>query len=337
MHSILILGCGSIGERHLRCFQKTKRATVAACDTNPSLVQAMADRYGADTFVDYGAALRQPFDAVVICTPAHLHVPMARAALEAGKHVLIEKPLSQSLAGVDSLLQAHASSGRHASVAYIYRVVPVLAAAGAFLREGSLGPVLQATLNSGQHFPAMRPPHTVPYHQTYYRDRQTGGGAIQDAITHLANWVESVVGPTDSVLCDCAHLALPHVEVEDTVHIAARHGGTLVSYTLNQFQAPNESTLQFNTALGSVRIELHLQRWGVMKLGEPGWTWHECPVPERDTNFILQADAFLDQIEGQPSRLCSLADAVQTLRFNLAALASADAGGARVHCLALQG
>jgi predicted dehydrogenase len=336
MHSILILGCGSIGERHLRCFQKTNRATVAACDSNPTLLQAMAERYGASTFTDYAAALREPFDAVVVCTPAHLHIPLARAALEAGKHVLIEKPLSQSLTGVDALLEIHASSGLKASVAYIYRVIPVMAAASAFIMEGSLGPVLQVTLNSGQHFPAMRPSHTVPYHQTYYRDRRTGGGAIQDALTHLANWVESVIGPTESVLCDCDHLALPQVEVEDTVHIAARHGGTLVSYTLNQFQAPNESTLQFNTALGSVRIELHLQRWGVMKLGEPDWTWHECPVPERDTNFMTQASAFLDQIEGLPSRLCSLADAVQTLRFNLAALASADSGGARVRCAALQ-
>ncbi len=336
MHSILILGCGSIGERHLRCFQKTARAQVAACDTNPDLLRAIEERYKAPTFSDYAAALNEAFTAVVICTPAQLHVPLARLALEAGKHVLIEKPLSQSLAGVDGLMQAHASSGRQVSVAYIYRVIPVLVAASAFLREGSLGPVLQVTLNSGQHFPAMRPAHTAPYHQTYYRERRTGGGAIQDALTHLANWVESVVGPTDSVICDCAHLALPHVEVEDTVHIAARHIGTLVSYTLNQFQAPNESTLQFNTALGSVKIELHRQRWGVMNVGEQEWVWQDCPIPDRDTNFIEQANAFLDQIEGRPSRLCSLADAVQTLRFNLAALASADAGGARVHCSSLQ-
>lgn len=336
MHSILIVGCGSIGERHLRCFRKTSRARVAACDTNPELLQAMQERYGAPTFTDYAAALREPFSAVVICTPAQLHVPLARQALNAGKHVLIEKPLSQSLAGIDGLIQAHASSGRQAAVAYIYRVIPALAAASAFLREGSLGPVLQVTLSSGQHFPAMRPPHTAPYHQTYYRDRRTGGGAIQDALTHLANWVESVIGPTDSVLCDCAHLALPHVEVEDTVHLAARHGPALVSYTLNQFQAPNESTIQLNTALGSVKIELHQQRWGVMKVGEQDWTWRECPVSDRDANFVMQANAFLDQIEGHPSRLCSLADAVQTLRFNLAALASADAGGQRVHCADLQ-
>jgi hypothetical protein len=73
-----------------------------------------------------------------------------------------------------------------------------------------------------------------------------------------------------------------------------------------------------------------------MKVGGQDWDWRECPVADRDANFIGQANAFLDQIEGQQSRLCSLAEAVQTLRFNLAALASADAGGLRVHCPTIQ-
>ena len=81
-----------------------------------------------------------------------------------------------------------------------------------------------------------------------------------------------------------------------------------------------------------MKIELHRQRWGVLHEGDNDWTWHESAVPERDTHFIAQANAFLDQIEGRPSRLCSLEAAAQTLRFNLAALASGDADGQRVTC-----
>ncbi|MSU47225.1 MAG: hypothetical protein EXS42_08935 [Lacunisphaera sp.] len=164
------------------------------------------------------------------------------------------------------------------------------------------------------------------YSKTYYRDRKTGGGAIQDALTHTANWFESILGPTDSVLCDCSHQALPDVTVEDTVSISARNGSAPVNYTLNQFQAPNESTYQFNTAQGSVKIELHNRRWGWFRLGDKDWTWSEVPPADRDMSFIEQANRFIDLIEGQPSRLCSLEAAAQTLRFNLAALASADSG-----------
>ncbi len=78
-------------------------------------------------------------------------------------------------------------------------------------------------------------------------------------------------------------------------------------------------------------IELHRARWGEFAKGASGWTWHDMPPLDRDTPFVTQAQAFLDQVEGQPSRLCSLEEAVSTLRFNLSALASAESG-ARVVC-----
>ena len=227
MHSVLIVGCGSIGERHLRCFQHTGRARVTACDADPALLQKMHERYAVATTPDFNTALSEDFDTIVICTPAHVHIPMALAALRAGKHVLVEKPLAASLAGVDELLATHAQSDRQAAVAYVQHVFPFLQGARDFIARGEFGPVKHVTLTCGQHFPTGRPAHAVPYAQTYYRDRQTGGGAIQDALTHMANWVESVIGPTDSVVCDCAHQVLAGVTVEDTVNINARHGDIL--------------------------------------------------------------------------------------------------------------
>jgi predicted dehydrogenase len=329
-HSVLVIGCGSIGERHLRCFLTTDRAEVTACDANPALLQRMAETYKVPVAADWQIALQAKFDAVIICTPANLHVPMATSALVAGSHVLVEKPLSHSLVGVDELIRTRDRTGRQVAVAYVLHVYALLAAAREFLRHGEFGPVRQATVVTGQSFPFFRP----AYAQTYYRDRRTGGGAIQDALTHSVNWVESILGPADSVLCDCAHLVLPNVEVEDTVHVSARHGAALSTFALNQFQQPNETTLQFNAAHGSVKIELHQQRWGTFAAGAADWTWHSVSAGERDTPFIAQANAFLDQLEGQPSRLCTLEAAAQTLRFNLAALASA-ASGQRVACASL--
>jgi len=292
----------------------------------------MATKYKVPTTADWESALEAgAFDAVVICTPAHLHVAMALRALRAGCHVLIEKPLSQSLQSVAELLRARDEAGRKAVVAYVLHVYPLLSQARDFIRSGALGPIRHVTSTSGQHFPAGRPAHAVNYAQTYYRDRKTGGGAIQDALTHTANWVESVIGPTDSLYCDSAHQVLPGVTVEDTVNLCARHGDILVNYTINQFQAPNESTIQFNAASGSVKIETHLRRWGVQKLGETAWTWTEIPPAERDAPFIAQANRFLDLIEGKLADLCTLEAAEQTLRFNLAAIASSDQG-VRMRC-----
>lgn len=336
MQSLLVIGCGSIGERHLRCFQATGRAQPTACDASPALLEIIAKTYQVPTATDWQQALANgKFDAAVICTPAHLHVPMAMQILKMGIPVLIEKPLSQSLGGIEELIQLRDASRKVAVVAYVLHVFPILSQVRDFLRSGTLGFVLHAISLSGQNFPSVRPAHAVHYSKTYYRDRKMGGGAIQDALTHTANWMESVLGPTDSLICDCAHLALPEVTVEDTINICARNGGTLVNYSLNQFQAPNESTLQFNTAQGSVRVDLHLRRWGWFRLGDKDWTWNEVPAVERDTHFTEQANRFLDLIEGKPAQLCSLEAALQTLCFNLAALQSAESGS-RVACAAVK-
>lgn len=327
-HSILIIGGGSIGERHLRCFLLTKRADVTICDTNSSLLANLKERYRVQTFTDWKAALMVGnFTAVVICTPAPLHIPMALHVLKQKTHVLIEKPLSHSLEQVPELLKSCESTDTVAAVAYVFHQFPFLAQAKAFLKSSPLGEIRQVCHSSGQPFHLKRP----GYAQSYYRDHEMGGGAIQDALTHSVNWVESIVGPTESVLCDCAHQALPKVEVEDTVHISARNGSVMASYCLNQFQSPSASFLQINAIHGSVRIELHKQRWGVWAEGESNWTWRDAPVPDQDTHFQSQANAFLDKIEGKSANLCSIESAVHTLRFNLSALASARSGQ-RVYC-----
>ncbi len=115
------------------------------------------------------------------------------------------------------------------------------------------------------------------------------------------------------------------------MHVSARHAHALCSYSLNQFQAPNENYLQFNAAAGSIRIELHRQRWGTFTTESTDWEWRPPVAVERDGHFIAQASAFLDQVEGRTLALCSLEAGIQTLRFNLAALTSAERG-ARVSC-----
>lgn len=101
---ILIIGVGSIGEHHLRCFQQTGRVSVSICETNAKLRQSIASRYHVEqAFSDLDEALVQPFHAAVIATPASSHIPIALKAAQNGIHLLIEKPLSTSLESVDRL------------------------------------------------------------------------------------------------------------------------------------------------------------------------------------------------------------------------------------------
>jgi predicted dehydrogenase len=175
--------------------------------------------------------------------------------------------------------------------------------------------------SSGQHFPTFRP----AYREIYYRDRATGGGAVQDAATHMFDAVQHIGGRFAWVWCDYGHQVLPGVEVEDTVHLAGRLDGgqVMVSVTLNQFQAPNETWLQLNGDQGSLRIHFHEHRYGLLRHGDAAWQWSEPLVHERDDLFRRQAAAFLEVAAGRTPSVCNLASARHTLEVNLAALASA--------------
>jgi len=323
---ILIVGTGSIGERHLKCFLSTGRAEVSVCEVDGGLRRRIVEGYEVGgEFRELGEALSAGQDGVVIATPAHLHIPMARQAIEAGLPVLIEKPLSTSLAGVEALRQA--GEGRVVGVAYIYRSYPMLVAMKAAVDEGRFGRPLHLIAVSGQHFPTYRP----AYRDIYYADPARGGGAIQDALTHLINAGMWLVGPLDRVVADAAHQSLEGVEVEDTVNVLTRHGAVLGSYSLNQHQAPNETVLTVVCERGTARVEFQKKRWSWMT--DPGTDWEveSWPELERDDVFAEQARGFLDAIEGQGEMACSLGEGIRTLECMIAVMASVRSESKWVH------
>ncbi len=323
MKRILIIGGGSIGERHLRCFLRTGRAEVALCDVNESLRSGVAARYNvAQTFVSLSDALKATFDAAVICTPAHLHIPMAIDIARQNMGILIEKPLSTSLDHIDELQQETEARGLPVSVAYVLRHHPALLAVWQSVRSGTFGRPVQIVFTGGQHFPFYRP----AYRETYYTRHATGGGAIQDALTHIVNAAEWIVGPVTRLVADAEHFLLAGVDVEDTVHLITRHDNIMGAFSLNQHQAPNETTLTVICERGTVRYEAHAARWLTCTEPNSAWKVEEEFQIERDDMFLNQAHAFLDQLDGKAEAACSLSEARQTLCVNLAELKSIETG-----------
>ncbi len=318
---LLVVGGGSIGERHVRCFLQTQRVEVVLCESNPKVRTAVAQRCGLmESFGDFDAALASQPDIAVICTPAHLHISMATELIQAGTAVLIEKPLSVTLQGADELLAFVEARQLTACVAYVYRAHPALQAMRQALGSDRFGSAVQLVAVFGQNFPFYRP----AYREIYYGQRSTGGGAIQDALTHVINAAQWLVGPVTEVTVDAAHLVLHGVTVEDTVHMMARHANVLANYSLNQHQCIDEGTLTVICERGMVRYETHHGRWSWAD--HPQGPWHIEPTAslQRDELFRRQADAFLDAVEGKTQPLCSLQEGIQTLRVNIAALRSVE-------------
>lgn len=323
MKNVLVIGGGSIGERHLRCFLQTGRARVSLCEIRDEIRERIARDY--DVFAvckSLEEALQNQFDAAVVCTPAHLHIPMSQQLADRGIHLLIEKPLSVTEEGVKELMATLDERNLTASVAYVYRAHPILIAMKQAIESGRYGRPVQLVMHGGQHFPLYRP----AYREIYYTRHETGGGAIQDALTHMLNAAEWLVGPVTRLVADADHCVLEGVSVEDTVHVLTRHDQVLGSFSLNQHQAPNESTLTVVCERGTVRFEAHNACW--QSCVEPGASWEvQAEITlERDDLFVNQANAFLDCLDGGSPPACSVDEALQTLRVNRAALESVRSG-----------
>lgn len=317
LRKVLIVGGGSIGERHLRCFQQTHLAEPTLCEADAARRAHVTDRYGVPGLATVDEAAQCAWDAAVICTPAHLHVAHALALAPRAAAVLIEKPLATR---IDEALQLRQSpAGKLVRVAYTFRMHPAVRAVAELVANGELGRLLQVTVVGGQHFPTYRP----AYREIYYASRATGGGAVQDAATHVFDLIQHLAGRFDWVFCDWGHQALEGVEVEDTVHLLGRTAGNTVMVSLaeSQFMAPNELFIQLNGTQASAQIRLHEHRYGVHRLAGQ-WQWSEPLVSERDELFRRQAHELLGICAGEPDTLCSLDDALHVLRVNLAALAS---------------
>ena len=175
---VAVVGAGAIAQvAHLPVLRKLPGVEVAAiCDNDVSKAQALAARFEVkDAFDDIEEVLRHSHaDAVAICTPNHLHEIHAVAALAAGCHVLCERPVALTLAGVERVLQASEKYGKRVMVGMNHRFRSDVQAVRGFLAGGDLG-VLQAIRSGWYTFQPSR-------QQLGWRLRrpEAGGGAFLD-------------------------------------------------------------------------------------------------------------------------------------------------------------
>lgn len=137
-----ILGYGMFGRHHARCLAACPGVEVAAIATRSAgnRAAAAAEYPGARLLEDWRTLVTAPdLDAVAVVTPNHLHATMALAALEAGKAVLVEKPLATTLADCDRLVEAAARAGRPLSVGFELRQGAQWTGVERLVREGPVG------------------------------------------------------------------------------------------------------------------------------------------------------------------------------------------------------
>src|SRR2546421_1303605 len=187
-----IIGTGWPGQQHAIALAESPDIQLCSCaDTNSERLRSFAETYGLESsFEDYQELLRDPdLDAAIICLPNFLHFPASLAALEAGKHVLCEKPPTMNAAEMKVLRDEATKRNLVYFFSRQFRFTPAMRLAKALVEEGRLGKIYhaQATFVRSRGIP-------VGIGNWFTEKKHSGGGALIDIGVHALDSVWFLMG-----------------------------------------------------------------------------------------------------------------------------------------------
>jgi len=238
----VVVGCGSIGKRHIKNL-KDAGHSVAGCEKDGERRSEAARSYDIEVFPTLDKALRKTYDAAFICTPTSLHIPMALKVAERGIHLFIEKPLSNSLKDVEKLISLAKRKRLITFVGCNPRFLPSLKRTKDLIDRRRIGKVLSVRASRGFYLPYWHPKED--YRKEYSARKSLGGGVIFDDI-HDIDILCWIFGRVREVFCFSGKLSSLQIDTEDIAEIFFKFStGTLAQLHLDYLQRTYRSSYEF--------------------------------------------------------------------------------------------
>jgi UDP-N-acetyl-2-amino-2-deoxyglucuronate dehydrogenase len=250
---IALVGCGRISKNHFEAIDKIDGLElVAVCDADPERAKRAGEDWKVPWFTSYEKMLAESnADVVTIATPSGLHPEQGVAAANAGKHVVMEKPMAISLTGADALVHACDKAGVQLFVVKQNRLNPPVQLLKRAVDRNRFGRLYMASCTV--HW--ARPQEyydQAPWRGTWEFD----GGAFMNQASHYVDLIQWVMGPVESVIAKTATLAR-RIETEDSgIAILKFRSGALGSIEVTMLAYPRnlEGSLTILGEKGSVKI-----------------------------------------------------------------------------------
>jgi predicted dehydrogenase len=265
-------------------------------------------------YESFEAGLMDSPDTVLICAPPWMHIPMAMQAIRAGAHVLSEKPLSDSMDGVDDLAVLALCEKKKVMVALCFRYHDGLARAKRYLGAGRIGRVVSIRALMGEHLPDVRPDYRTLF------SAQHGGAFDLMHDIDLAIWfagqsvrrVHSIGGTYSDIGIVAPDVAEILMEFEDRC-VASVH--------LDFFQRPRRRQIELIGTRGVIIVEF--ARWdrctvSVFDLVHSEWEIEELAT-DRDDMFRAEDCEFLQAVVEDRPIVSTISEAVKSLQVVLEA------------------
>jgi len=284
-----IIGCGGMGHAHATAYRSDARARIiAVADTDRSRAQALAEKLGARAYRGHQQMLRRErLDAVSVCTPPVAHLEATLAALDAGCHVLCEKPMALNAAQAARMVKRARTRRRLLIAAFCHRFHEPVAIARRLISEGRIGQVLQFR----NRFAGM-----IPMEGKWFSNPElAGGGAIIDTSIHSIDLFRYLVGDPASVSARLATM-VQEIRVEDSSMILLQTADGVMGSIEACWSSPvTGAVIEIYGSQGTVIVDYETgvrYRTTAMKL------WRRPRLSGLD-RFTLQARHFLDCALGE--------------------------------------
>ena len=324
MTRILVVGTGSAGKRHLGNIQSLGVKDLGAVDTRPDRRAEVTERFGVkQTYARLEEALQQRWDGVVVCTPPSSHVPVAAAAVKHGAHVLVEKPLSNSLEGTPELERLVRENGVTLTTGYTYRFWPALNKFRDLVLEGAIGRVYSVRIIFSEYLPDW---HTwEDYRSFYMASQELGGGALLDE-SHTVDFARWIFGEVAEVAAVNGRVSNLEISSDDLGELVLRfRSGAVGSIHLDIFGRSYQKSMEAIGERGNLRWDYYQNK--VELYHAEGRRWETFLFnDERNFMFLQEDQHFLRCIEGKATPRVDLQDGLRTLRCVLAARESSRTG-----------
>jgi UDP-N-acetylglucosamine 3-dehydrogenase len=313
-----VVGCGGIGQTHLRAYRALGVAPAALAEPNPNALAAAQASYGGQPFADYREMLASAsLDAISICTPPATHAEIAEAALAAGVAVLCEKPLAPTVAACEAIVAAASRSGVLLTVGFCHRFQPHIEALRRLIEDGALGAVLMFRNRFAGHLRAVE-------NSWFARPELAGGGVMLDTCVHSVDLFRHLVGEPERVQALTATTATelgPALAVEDSAIISLRTAsGALGVIEASWRTPPGEWTVAVYGTAGTALMDYGTDELRLRLASEEEWRTVAVPAGDR---FEREIGHFLACVRGNETPRVTAEDGLAATRILAAAYDSA--------------
>lgn len=312
------MGAGSIGKRHIRNAISIgiNPDNIISLDTRDDRIDEVKKLGVKKTYKNFGEALKEDFDAAIVCSPTSMHIEQSIKLAQLKKHLLIEKPLDSKLDGADELLKISKSNNLTVMIAYIFRFSPAIKFIKKKLNENIIGKILYFRGEFSEYLPDWHP--YEDYRTFYMASKEQGGGSILDQC-HIMDLSHHLIGEFESVIAINKKISNLEIKADDLSELIVYHkNGVISSIHTDIFGRLHKKSIEIKGELGNIIWDFYKNEVTVYTSKDKKTEIYNQFNTNFNECYIEELKTFIDTFVEKKDSIIPLEHGIDTMKLILA-------------------